>query len=197
MEIKLFFALGAIALNLLGDVKYLISVLKYETKPHVFSWVNILLVDILTATAQFSLNAGYAAWVEFWAVVFSVIIVVIAFFRSNYDITKSDTISFGLTLTIIPLWLLTKSAFMAAAALCLINLFTYYPTFRKSWNRPSTENILSYVLWVSASILTALAVTFGEEDALLIPVSNIIIFGVFILYLHWRRSVNKTFNCSN
>jgi len=152
------FAVIANLITVLVSIIYIKSIYSGKTKPHTFTWFNWTLLAFITAYAQFSLNGGLSAWIFVFTAITSLFITILSLSRGVKKVTRIDWSAFLTSLIIIPVWYFTKNPVMALVLIMIIDSFSYIPTIRKSWNRPSTEPVSTYALAAINSAFTVLAV---------------------------------------
>jgi hypothetical protein len=183
------FAALAILVSVIRYGTYLWSIKKGETRPHIFSWLNWGLVTGIGAYAQMSLNGGPSAWVLAVVSATCLFIAFIALFVGEKNITKSDWFAFIGALLAIPIWVITDNPVMAIIVIITIDVLTYYPTIRKSWNDPWGEPPMSY-FWAGLRYFLALfAVDNPSIETLVYPFFLMATDWGFALYALWRRYV--------
>ena len=138
------FAILAVIVSVVRYGTYLWSIYKKETQPHLFSWLNWGLVVGIGAYAQFQLDGGPSAWVLVVVSSTCLFIALLSLFVGEKDITKSDWFAFIGALCAIPVWVITNDPLMAIFVIVTIDILTYYPTIRKSWQKPYSEPPTSY-----------------------------------------------------
>ena len=139
-----FFALLSVVSSLVRYGTYCQSIVRKETRPHVFSWFNWGLVVGIGTYAQFKLEGGPSVW-GLALISFSCLAIACwSLFIGEKDITKSDWLTFGGALMAIAGWQLTKDARIALILVVAIDMLSYWPTVRKSWHDPWSEPYKSY-----------------------------------------------------
>ncbi len=138
---------------------------------------------------QFKDLAGPASWVTGVVTLFCIGIGILAIFKGEKTITKSDWISFALAISAIPVWLLTSEPLLAVFVIVLIELLNYYPTIRKSYKRPWDEDLLSWALSALRWFFASLAVSHITLESLLYPAFITACEISTVIYLVWRRKV--------
>ncbi|PCI01225.1 MAG: hypothetical protein COB76_01805 [Alphaproteobacteria bacterium] len=183
------FAGLAILVSVIRYGTYLWSIYKGETRPHVFSWFNWGVVTGIGAYAQFALNGGPSAWVLVVVSCTCLFISVVALFVGEKNIAKSDWWAFLGALIAIPVWMITDSPAMAIIVIIVIDILTYYPTLRKSWNDPWSEPPVSY-FWAGLRYFLALfAVTNPSLETLAYPFFLMATDWGFMIYIIIRRRI--------
>lgn len=183
--ISLFFALMA-------GTPYIWSILKKETRPHIFSHVIWGLMSSIAAAAQYSADAGPGAWATAVNVVFNVLTVLLSFSYGERTITRGDWIAFILGLSAIPLWYVTANPLIAVVLVTLIDIFAYYPTFRKSYCKPESKAIPTYVIGDIRTILSILAITDYSVTTILYPATIVIMNSALVIMIEWRKYILRS-----
>lgn len=133
--------------------KYIIDTCKWKTTPHLFSWIMFFILWVISFLIQYWDNAwAWAWWTAAW---FSVawIIVFLSFKQGDKNITKTDIISFVLWLFAIWIYVMVSNPIYTLFLLIIINIFAFYPTFRKTYYKPNEETLLTYILaWIRSTI---------------------------------------------
>ncbi len=147
----------SVSLAMIAYLAYIYSLRKGTMKPHVFSWALWGLLMGIGFFAQLSEGAGAGAWFTGLGAIMSSVIAVYAFFRGEKNITRTDWIAFLSAITAIPIWYFTKNAMWAVVIVSFIDGVAYYPTFRKSWNKPFEEPVFNYVVGCISLVATYFA----------------------------------------
>lgn len=166
IDLKEFFGMLAVGIAFVSYVPYLIGVYKKTIKPHIFSWLIWGLIASIVFVVLLVDGGGPGAWVHgFTALV--CFIVVIATYRNGFiDITITDRISFSGALLAIPVWYFTGDPLYAILLVVVIDIFGFYPTFRKGYNKPYEDSALLF----SASTLKFFVSIFALESITLVTV---------------------------
>lgn len=179
----------AAAIGLLCYVPYILSLRKGESKPHVYSWLIWGLQGLVFYFAETAAGAGPGAWISVTCGVACFGIGIAAFRYGEKNITRSDTCSFILALLAILFWAMTDNPLWAIIFACAADIFAYYPTFRKSWNKPWDENLATYEIYLLATVFGMLAVV----DINATTMTGFIVLGLlaggFSAMARWRRWV--------
>lgn len=183
------FAGIGIVISLIRYATYLWSIYKKETRPHVFSWFNWALAVSIAAFAQFKVGGGPSVWILCLVAFTCFFISILALFVGEKNITRSEWFAFFGALISIVFWVLTNNPMTALICLMVTDGFSYYPTFRKSWNDPWGEPPVSY-LWSGSRYFFALfAVPSPHFGSLIYPAFLMIIDWGFAAYIFWRRKI--------
>lgn len=174
------FALGSL-------VPYLYSTLKTHTRPHVFTWVIWSFITVTAFFVQSTSGAGPGAWATGVTAFFCLIITAVSFKKGEKEITRSDWATFIAAIVVIPVWMSTKNATLAAIWITCIDLLAYYPTYRKTWRRPHQEMALSRGLSVIKHIFSLLALERVAIATALYPFSLVLMNSALFILILWRR----------
>jgi hypothetical protein len=89
---------------------------------------------------------GTGAWVTIISATICLYIAVIAYKGASQKFTKSDNVTFLVSLLAIPIWILTKNPLLAILLVTAIDVVGFWPTIRKSYNAPNQETLSTYWL---------------------------------------------------
>ena len=182
-----FFALAAVVFATARYVTYFHSIYKGETKPHAFSWLLWGIVTGIGAFAQFDLNGGPSAWALTFVSVTCLFIAALSFVIGDRDYKKSDWLALIISLLAIPLWRMTDNPVLALFTIMFVDLLTYWPTVRKSFNKPLSEPPISYFLAGVRYFLMLFAVPEATWQTLMYPFFLMLSDWGFALYIVVRR----------
>lgn len=186
-EIKNLIGLVAIFLTFFGYIPYIKDTIKGKTHPHVYSWFLWASISAIAFALQISHGAGIGGFVTLAA---AIVCYVICFFgiRSGIkDITKSDTVFLILTLIALVIWLFAKQPVFSVILLSVTEMLAFIPTIRKSWHKPHTETLSSYIMNTFRFTLGILALKQYSIITSLYPFTWLIANGLFSILLILRR----------
>lgn len=189
MELTTQEILGGIAflIGLVGHSFYVVSILQNKTKPHLFTWLVWGIITGIAYAAQISDNAGPGSWQMGVSSFLCLMTAAMALKWGEKEITRGDKIALAASLIAIIPWLITKNPLGSVILISIIDCVAYYPTFRKSWNKPHEENLTTYLmanLKISISLFALLNFTLITA---LYPIVLIIANGAFIIMCIVRR----------
>lgn len=177
---------------ILGYAQYIWSIFARNTRPHAFSWIVWGIVTAIVSFAQFEKNAGAGVWATGFSCALCFLVALLAFFRGETNITRTDWAAFAGALGAIPIWLLTKDPLGSVVLVTIIDGLGYYPTIRKSYDKPHQETVFMYTTDVFKYTLALLALSDVTWVTALYPVA-IVIFDIgFVAMLIWRRHAIKS-----
>ena len=188
MHDKELISLLAVAIFIGSETYYLWSVYKGQTRPHIFSWVVWGLLTGVAFFAQRAASAGAGTWVTGVTSVICFAIAVLALFKGEKNITKSDVVAFFCGLVSIPVWCVTGDPLYAVFTVSAAEIFAFYPTIRKSWLRPWEEPAVPYALDGLKYALSLLAMENFSITAVFYPFFVIGVQALFVGMLLYRRA---------
>lgn len=196
METKEILAIIATLFAIIGNVPYLIDVIKQKVKPHPYTWLVWTIVSGVTFFGALVKGAGVGAIPTGVAEIFTVIIF---FFSLRYgfkNIVRRDTyfLIFAL-LGLIP-WAITKDPTISVIIVVSIDFIAFLPTLRKTWTEPKTETALLYEMNVSRHILTLFSIQSYNVATMLHSIVMIVMNTIMSFIIVWKRKVEKISNTS-
>ena len=114
------------------------------TKPHLFSWLIWSVVTAISFGAEYSDNGGPGAWSTGAACITCSSVTVIAFFKGEHHISRGDITSLICASLALPLWYFTHDPLGSVIIVTAIDVIGFYPTIRKSYNKPYEESMFTY-----------------------------------------------------
>ncbi len=177
----------AVTLTLFAYIPYYRDILKGKTHPHVYSWSLWGLLTILIVMLQIKGGAGPATWVTAAVGLPCLGVAILSLKRGKKDITFADTVTTVLSLIAIGFWLIANQPTVSIILVVVADLLAFFPTVRKSWDKPYTETLSLYVTNTLRFILTLLAVENYTILSSLWIVAWAIANGLFSIMLVIRR----------
>lgn len=175
----------------IGYAPYLRDTFTGKTKPHLVSWFLWALVSFITFGLQWSKGAGAGSYANF---AMGVICLTIAFASLKNGIKKLRTIDvffFVMAILAIILWLVVHQPVLSVVLIILIDIFSFSPTFIKSWSKPWEETLLTWIINTARQGLVILSIQKYNLVTALFPsyafISNIL----FCILLITRRKAIK------
>lgn len=146
-------AIIAAVLAFIGNVPYLIDVIKQKVKPHPYTWFVWTIVSCIVFFGQLAKGAGVGAIPTAAAEIFTIIIFLFSLRYGFKHITRTDTFFLIIALLGIIPWILTKDPTISVIIAVSIDFIGFIPTLRKTWQQPKTEAPLLYGMNVLRHIL--------------------------------------------
>lgn len=177
----------AIIIGLIGYVPYFRDIFRRSTKPHAFTWFVWASLTTIAFFGQLSDGAGAGAWVTGFTAFISIIIFFFALFWGEKNITHSDWWSLIGAVCALGLWGITHNPLYAIILITIIDALGFYPTFRKSYNKPYQETLSTYTLSSIKFVVALIALESYTVTTWLYPFSLVIMNAAFVAMLYVRR----------
>lgn len=189
MSVKELLSVVAVVLTLAAFLPYIRSILKHESKPHVFSWVIWGSTTFIVFLAQREGGGGVGAWPIGISGVITLLIALLAWSRkSDISISRLDWLFFTLALWALPLWYATADPLWAVAILTLVDVLGFGPTVRKVYHFPWSESLVFFGLFAARNLIVILALENYSLTTVLFPaVIGAACVLLIALALHRRR----------
>ena len=137
--IKITLVVIASLLAVIGNVPYLLDVIKGRVKPHPYTWFVWTIVSCVVFFGQLEKGAGLAAIPTAASEIFTIIIF---FFSLKYGFKNPPLIDkYFLALAMIGLipWIVTSDPTISVITVVAIDLVAFVPTLRKTYCHPKSE----------------------------------------------------------
>jgi hypothetical protein len=152
-SMKEFVIILAVSMSIIGNVPYLIDVIKHKVKPHPYTWLIWSIVSAVTFFGQVVKGAGTA-----FAEIFTIIIFIFSLRYGFKDINKRDNYFLAAALIGLIPWVLTKDPTISVIVVVSIDLIAFIPTLMKTYKRPDSEISILYIMNVTRHMLTLLLI---------------------------------------
>ena len=157
MDIKIILTIIATIIGVVAFFLYLKDTFSLKTKPHAYTW---LIWAITQGTAVFGIWYGGGGWGALNLAVGTFFVIAVFFFSLKYgtkNITKSDTAILIAALSAIVVWWQLDKPLISVIMVSEIDVIGYVPSFRKSYQEPWSETLISWVLFSTSNIFAILA----------------------------------------
>lgn len=186
---KTTFGLISVVLSFVTCIPYFWAIYKGTAHPHFFTWFSWALFSVVIFCAQITEGAGPGAWVNGLGIILNLIMAGLALKYGEKNITRSDWVSFIGVLLCIPIWVFTGNPVYSILIICVIDVFSFYPTFRKSWMKPWDEDAPTYIISTLKYVFSILAIQDYNFSTTFYPAWIILIEVVFLTFLYTRRHI--------
>lgn len=176
-----------IIIGIYANLPYIMDILRGTTKPHLFTWIVFLIMDVIAFLVQIGDNAGPWAWGTLVAGLTWLFVLILAIKYWEKNITKSDTLAFVIALLCIGLYVFVENPIYSLYTVLLISGLALYPTARKSYHKPTEETLSLYVLAWVRSFLSIIATVNISFLTIGLPVFIIFANSLFIAMVLIRR----------
>lgn len=179
-----------IVMALVGYIPYLRDTVAGKTKPHVISWFLWGLVSFIAFGLQWSKGAGPGSWANLTMSVICFVLFVLSLKNGTKQIKVADVVSLILAIVAIVLWLGVNQPVWSIVLVVLIDIFSFVPTFIKSWDNPHQETLSTWILTVVRQGLILLSLNKINVVTALFPVYALTANVIFCALLVYRRRVS-------
>lgn len=179
---------SAVGIALYSYIPYLRDIFRGKTKPHAFSWLVWGVLTGIGFFAQVQDGGGPGAWATGFTAIICLAVFILAFYRGEKNITKSDWFFLTTAFIVMIFWLLTDDALTAVILVTIINTVGFVPTFRKAFFKPFEETSITYALSSFKFFIAILALENFTVITVLYPASSVLTNGLFVVFLMIRRS---------
>lgn len=191
-ELKEIISSFAVIVTIYAFSSYIKDILKNRTKPHIFTWIIWSISTSIIFLAQLSEGAGVGSYAIGVSAIIAIIIVILTYKqKSDFYITKSDCFFFSSTIIAIPIWYLCKNPLYSVIILTAINTIAMFPTIRKSYLFPYSEQIDYYLIMIVRNILVILALESYSLTTILFPAVVSTSCFILVSMLIYRRKIIK------
>jgi len=166
---------------------YIVDTILGKTTPHLFSWIVFLIMDSIAFLIQIWDNAGPWAWGTFATWFMAFVVVILALKNWEKNITRSDIFAFSLAILSVILYILLEDPFYSLIVVLSILVFAMYPTFRKTYHKPSEETLSLYIVAWIRSIISIIATINISILTIWLPVFVVLINVLFISMVLIRK----------
>jgi len=188
MPFKELLSIFATVLTFVAFLPYVRSILRGETKPHVFSWVIWGSATFVVFLAQLAGQAGVGAWPIGISGIITLYIAYLAYTKkSDNTITRTDWFFFLLAATSLPLWYLTADPLWAVVILTLVDVLGFGPTIRKAYVYPREEQLRLFVIMMFRNLVVIAALEYYSITTVLFPAASAAVSLGFIGMVMYRR----------
>lgn len=185
------FALLAVLLVVVGNVPYVIDILRGRVKPHAYTWFVWSVVSGIVLVGQVGKGAGVGAWPTLVSELFTVLNFLLSLKYGYRNVTGTDTLFLVVALAGILPWIVTRDPTYSVVIAVAIDVIAFIPTMRKSWIEPATENRILYVMNIIRHILALISLEAYNVATTLHSIGMIttnLIMSAFLLVSRGRRN---------
>jgi hypothetical protein len=190
--------------QIFAGIAVIISVIRYATyframylgkaRPHMFTWFSWGLTMVVAVLAQYKLGGGPSIWPMIVVAGTCLFISGLAYFVGEKNITRSDWVALASVFISTALWQITDNPAVAVFFLIITDVFSYYPTFRKSWSDPWGEPPVSYIWAGSRYFFTLFAVPDPTIANMAYIFFSMLSDWALAAFIFWRRKKLKQGN---
>jgi hypothetical protein len=187
--------IGVIAgfLSFLCFVPYIITIFQRKTRPNRASWWIWATNGLILSASYYSAGASNTIWALICAVIAQFIIALLSLKYGEGGWNRFDRVCMFGAGTSLLLWWQFSSPVIAIILTIIIDFFGALPTLKKSYYEPEKEDLLTWILYVIASLLNILAIE-NWSFTILIPPLYVFFINTTIVTLLLRSRVQMQLN---
>ena len=136
----------AVTSNITATVVYLYSIFRNKVKPHSFTFLIWSIILGINFFAQILSGVGLSSILLASNLLASIIIFFVCIKKGYTEHDRKDIACLCLGILTIVIWLVTKQPLYSVVLSCIIDLFAFIPSFRKSFHKPSEDSSLTYYI---------------------------------------------------
>jgi hypothetical protein len=186
---KQILGLLAVVIAFVGYTPYLRDTIIGKTKPHIFSWFLWSLISFIAFGLQWSKGAGAGSYANFAMGLICSVLFIFSFRNGTKNIKRADIISLILAVIATILWLVVNQPVWSIILVVIIDIFSFTPTFIKSWDRPYEETLSTWFLNIVRQIFILLSIVEINFVTITVPLYALVANIAFFILLITRRKI--------
>jgi hypothetical protein len=186
---KIIFTIIATVIGAIAFLPYLKDTFSLKTKPHAYTW---LIWTITQGTAVVGIWYGGGGWGALNLTVGTFFVIAVFLFSLRYgtkNITKSDTVILIAALLAIIIWWQLNQPLISVLIASAIDLIGYIPSFRKSYQEPWSETLISWIAFPVSNVFALLAL----QEYNFLTVTYLVAISIasisLVLFCFFRRQI--------
>lgn len=192
-----YFVYVAVVINIIGTLGYIFTTFQGKSKPNRVTWFFWFLIPLITAFAQLNQGVGIQVLLTLSSSLLPLTVLLASLFNKNayWQTKKQDYILAVFVVLAIMLWQLTKNASLAIILSITADGLASFPTMKKCFTHPETENVLAYGLTFLSGITTLFTIQEWSFAELSFPLYLTVITGIMALLIKFGSlKQQKAFN---
>lgn len=187
MEYKYILGLVSVVIAILSYSFYFHDIFNHKTKPHAFSWFIWGILMSISFYAQVYSKAGPGSWVIGFTALICFFISFLAFRKGLKDIRLFDWVGLLGAFLALFLWFVVKEPVLSVVLVTITYSLGFFPTFRKSFNRPQDETWITFALNGLKFFISLFALSNISLVTALYPLALVIVNWLFVGMLFIRN----------
>jgi len=181
-------------LALVGNIPYLLDVVKGRVKPHPYTWFVWTIVSCVVFFGQVAKGAGIGAIPTAVSEIFTVIIFLFSIKYGFKNPPRADKYFLMLALLGLIPWFLTKDPTISIIVVVAIDLIAFVPTLRKTYCFPNSETPLLYSTNVLRHSLALGALGSYNIATVLHSISMIVTNSIMVIFIKTCKDQEPVLN---
>jgi hypothetical protein len=185
-ELAIFGITGAL-LNIIGNVPYVLDILRHKTRPQRSMWWIYAGLFVLLFAAQVGAGAKWVLVITAEYVLSSLLIAVLSLRYGFGTFHKRDLYSIAVAIAGLLAWLLTNNPLLAICMVIIIDFAGFWLTLVKTWHAPHSETLISWELSFVGALLSIFSVGTWSIAVIIYPVYAVLGTGLLVWLIIYRR----------
>jgi hypothetical protein len=185
MDYKVIISAISVLLVFVGYGPYIRDILRKKTVPHTFTFLVWSIASSITWALQVYGGAGVGASITFVVTGACILIFLLSLKYGEKRIVALDIVFLILALLALFLWLVVHQPLWSVILVVLTDILGFGPTVRKSWNKPHSETLFTWVIAAGRHLLGIFALAQFNIFTLLYPVAwtaaNVLFFTIILI----------------
>jgi len=168
-------------------ILYFRSIIKWETKLHIYTKVIWLILTGIWFIIQINAWGWPWAWVLWATSATQAVSILLGIKYGISTITRFDTVLLILALLCIPIYLWLDNKIYALSFVIFIDFLWYIPTYRKTYENPYTENMTVWMISNTKYLIALFALLEYSYATVAYPLFLFLANGSLLLLMYFRR----------
>lgn len=180
-------------LAIIGNVPYLVDIIKGRVKPHPYTWFVWSIVSAIAFFGLVAKGAGLGAIPTASSEIFTVLIFFFSIRHGFKNINHRDTLFLIIALLGLIPWIITKDPTLSVIIAVSVDVVAFIPSLIKTWYHPHTEVPVLYSMNVLRHILTLFSLDAFNIATTLHSFAMIITNSIMTLFIirHVKKNPGK------
>ncbi len=188
MNIKIIFAILSSLVGISCFVPYILDIFKGKTKPHSYSWLIWMILQIIAAISMFSIGVGWGITSISIGAVLCGFVFILSLKHGTHNIKTFDKICLMGALVAISVYFFLHNPLLSVLIVAIVDFVGFLPTLRKAYEEPYTETLSTYILSFISTILALFSFSIFTFENSLYLTSLIITNAVCAVVIIFRRN---------
>ncbi|HVA97033.1 MAG TPA: hypothetical protein VND99_05255 [Candidatus Acidoferrales bacterium] len=178
---------SALVLNVIGYIPYIRDIFRKKVKPHPYTWVIWTILTTILAFNQIINGGGYSSLFFISTAILVGFVFILSLHFGMGDTSKIDRICLILASILLFYWLTTHDTRISTIYAVIIDGIGAVPTLIKTYNHPTSETYIQWVLSSLAGLLTLLSVPMSDWILLIYPFYVFLMDGAIVSIKYFRE----------
>ncbi|MCU0568598.1 MAG: hypothetical protein MUF49_18625 [Oculatellaceae cyanobacterium Prado106] len=179
--------------SILCFIPYIVTTVQGKTQPSRVTWWIWFFLSLIVSATQYSSGAVHTIWLPLGGAIAQFVIAILSLKKGEGEWSRFDQICLLSAMSSLLLWWLFKSPVIAIILNLIADLLGTLPTIKKAYTQPETENSLTWVLYLIASILNLLAIENWSFTSSAFPVYIFLVNSIIVFCLLRKASAIQAF----